>query len=56
MWFVDVAVCVLFGNAVFIGLSMGLCSFCVDIALETLNNWKFGSVAQVSLLLWPPLA
>ena len=34
-------------HAVFIGLSMGFCAFCVDISLETLNNWKFGSVKRV---------
>jgi chloride channel 7 len=26
---------------------MGFCAFCVDVGLETLNNWKFNSVAQV---------
>ena len=34
--------------AVLIGLTMGLCSFIVDISLETLNNWKFRSVKAVS--------
>ena len=33
--------------AVFIGLAMGLCAFLVDVALETLNNWKFGAVKSV---------
>ena len=33
--------------AVFIGLSMGFVAFCVDVTLETLNNWKFGAVAGV---------
>ena len=26
---------------------MGLCAFLVDVALETLNNWKFGAVNSV---------
>ena len=34
-------------GAVFIGLAMGLCAFLVDVALETLNNWKFGVVKSV---------
>ena len=34
-------------HAVFIGLSMGFVAFCVDVTLETLNNWKFGAVAGV---------
>ena len=34
--------------AVLIGGTMGFCSFCVDVGLETLNNWKFGSVKQVN--------
>ena len=25
---------------------MGFCAFCVDLALEILNSWKFGSVKQ----------
>lgn len=29
-----------------IGLSMGFCAFCVDLALEILNSWKFASVKQ----------
>lgn len=33
--------------AVFIGLTMGLCAFFVDVSLETLNNWKFGAVNSV---------
>ena len=33
--------------AVFIGLTMGLCAFLVDVLLETLNNWKFGAVNSV---------
>ena len=37
--------------AVLIGLTMGLCSFCVDVGLETLNNWKFGAVKQVHIAL-----
>ena len=35
-------------GAVFIGLAMGLCAFLVDVALETLNNWKFGAVKSVT--------
>lgn len=33
--------------AVFIGLTMGLCAFLVDVSLEMLNNWKFGAVKSV---------
>ncbi len=34
-------------TAVFIGISMGFLSFCVDLALETLNTWKFGATRAV---------
>ena len=34
-------------TAVFIGLTMGLCAFLVDVSLETLNNWKFGAVNSI---------